>query len=361
MMLTTWLQSIGAGDGLTALGIRALAAAVAALVLSLVIGRYLIRGFRRARVTEDVAQPDSQRLDEMRRCKKGTPTMGGLMIIGAMLVAVAVFAQATSFCVLLACGAMLAFAALGFIDDYLKLRRGSAEVGRLLTRKVKLAVEFAIGLGIAALILWHTRENADLWGRLAMPFTSGGLYLGWAYGLVAAFVIAGMTNAVNLTDGLDGLAGGCSLATAFVLAVIACSLSAPTAQGAFIPGAEELTVVCAALVGALLGFLWYNRHPARIFMGNVGALAVGGVLSVSVVALRQEVLSLLFAAVFVIEALSVALQVGWFKLTRKRIFLCAPFHHHLEFAGWPETKVTSRLWMLSAASGGLALILFRCG
>jgi phospho-N-acetylmuramoyl-pentapeptide-transferase len=274
---------------------------------------------------------------------------------------VAVFAQATSFCVLLACGAMVALAALGFIDDYLKLRRGSAEVGRLLKRKVKLAVEFALGLGIAALILWHTRENADLWGRLALPFTSGGLYLGWAYALVGAFVIAGMTNAVNLTDGLDGLAGGCSLAVAFVLAVIAYSLSAPTSQGAFIPGAEELTVVCAALVGALLGFLWYNRHPAQIFMGNVGALAVGGLLSVSVVALRQEVLSLLFAAVFVIEALSVALQVGYFKLTRKRIFLCAPFHHHLEFAGWPETKVTSRLWMLSAATGGLALVLFRCG
>ncbi len=358
-MLTAWFQSLAAGDGLTALGWRALAATIMALVSSLVIGRYLIGRFRRASVTEDVTQPDSQRLDEMRKSKKGTPTMGGLMIIGAVLIAIALFAKATSFCVLLACGAMLALALLGFVDDYLKLRRGSAEVGRILKRKVKLALEFTFGLGVAALILWHTRDNADLWGRLAVPFTAGGLYLGWAYALVAAFVIAGLTNAVNLTDGLDGLAGGCSVATAFVLAVIAGTLT--ETRVAFIPGAEELTVVCAALVGALLGFLWYNRHPARIFMGNVGALAIGGLLSVSVVALRQEVLSILFGAVFVIEALSVALQVGYFKLTHKRIFRCAPFHHHLEFAGWPETKVTSRLWMLSAASGGLALVLFRIG
>jgi phospho-N-acetylmuramoyl-pentapeptide-transferase len=326
--------------------------------LSLAIGGYLIRRFRRAQVTEDVTQPDSQRLDEMRKCKRGTPTMGGFMIVGAVIIALLLFARVTDFCVLLACGAMLALAVLGFIDDYLKLRRGSAAVGRILKRKVKLAIEFVLGLGIAALILWHTQDRADLWGRLAVPFTSGGLYLGWAYGLVAALVIAGLTNAVNLTDGLDGLAGGCSVATALVLAVIA---STSAGKGAFVSGAEELTVVCAALVGALLGFLWYNRHPARIFMGNIGALAVGGLLSVSVVLLRQEVLSLLFAAVFVIEAVSVALQVGYFKLTRKRIFLCAPFHHHLEFAGWPETKVTSRLWLLSAASGGLALILFRCG
>ena len=358
-MLTTWLESLGFGGQTAALWLRAPAAALVALAASLVIGRELVRRFRRASVTEDVTQPDSQRLDEMRRCKKGTPTMGGLMIIGAVLIAVALFARVASFCVLLACAAMLALAVLGFIDDYLKLRRGSAQVGRILKRKTKLAIELALGLGVAALILWHTRDNADLWGRLAVPFTTGGLHLGWAYALVVAFVIAGLTNAVNLTDGLDGLAGGCSLATALVLAVIAGS--SVSAHIAFIPGAEELTVVCAALVGALIGFLWYNRHPARIFMGNIGALAVGGLLSVSVVALRQEVLSVLFGAVFVIEALSVALQVGWFKLTHKRIFRCAPFHHHLEFAGWPETKVTSRLWMLSAATGGLALVLFRCG
>jgi phospho-N-acetylmuramoyl-pentapeptide-transferase len=367
----SWLYSLGAGQWATALGLRAAAALAVAFALSLVIGHYLIRYSRRMGLEEDVSQPDSERLDEMRRAKRGTPTMGGLMVLGAILVAVFAFADVTNFYVWLSCTAMAAAGVLGFFDDLLKLRRGAGAVGAVLSRKMKLGMTFVIGLAVGYLIWRHTVGESSIYGRLFVPLTNHSLALGWVYVVFTAFVVAAVTNAVNLTDGLDGLAAGSSLAAAWVLAIIAYASCSFAVIGFWakensdwikaVSGAGELVILCSALGGALVGFLWYNVHPAQIFMGNVGALAIGAVLAVVTVALKVELLFLLFGVVFVAEAASVLLQVGYFKLTRRRIFRCAPFHHHLEFGGWPETKVTQRLWIASGLGSVAALVVFRYG
>lgn len=190
-------------------------------------------------------------------------------------------------------------------------------------------------------------------GSLSIPFVSGSIYVGWGYLAVAAIIVAGAANGVNLADGLDGLAGGTSMFAALALAAIGIIGGKS--------GSVETAVVCLGLAGALAGFLVYNRHPARIFMGDTGSLAIGGLIGVATLSLGQEILFLLLGSVFVLEALSVAMQVGWYKLTRKRIFKCAPYHHHLEFLGWNEQRVTRHFWLVSALAGCLSVLLVAGG
>jgi len=357
MLLTGLLER--AGSDTTPAGLLAAAAAAAGVgaLASTGVGAALIRRFRRHGVTEDVSVPDSERLDALRRAKRGTPTMGGLMIIGGVLAAALLCAPPRPE-VALTCGVLLAFGGLGFVDDLLKLRRGAAGVGRVLNRRTKLAVEIALGLAAAAYIWRAVPAGAAAPGALVLPFGAGAVDLGAGYVLVGGLLIALTANAVNLTDGLDGLAGGCALAAALVPPAAAVLGAARPAGAWFDPGvAASAAVLCGGLAGALVGFLRYNRHPARIFMGDTGALAIGGLLGVVVLVMKLEVLYLLFGVVFLLEAASVALQVGWFKLTRRRIFRCAPFHHHLEFGGWTETGVVRCFWAAAFVAALAAVVL----
>ena len=341
-MIKFWLSSRAAG-WCGQVPFRAAGAAVTAFLLSLVIGRVLIRYLRRLSVYEDISEPDSARIEELRRGKEGTPTMGGLMILAAVLLTTAVWCDLRNFYVLTAMGSMAALGALGLADDHIKRTRPGS---RGLKRRTKLAFQLAVGL-LLGVLLW---AYVPFCTRLVLPGFAPDL--GAFYIVVAAIVIAGASNAVNLTDGLDGLASGCAVVTALGLGAASCLVGrAGVSESlgiAHVPGAAELAVFCGGLVGAVLGFLWYNCHPAEIFMGDTGSLPLGGVIGWIALVLKFELLLLLLAAVFVAELASVALQVGWFKMTRRRIFRCAPIHHHFQFLGWPETKVTVRFWIVAA-------------
>lgn len=330
--------------------VRLVCAALFGFLVSLLVGRRMIALFNRRGVIEDVSQPDSETLDRLRASKKGTPTMGGLMIIAGVLASVILFAG-MSVGVALAIGIMLIFGGLGAVDDYIKLRFGSKEVGRKITRKKKLLIALAAGAASGWVIMIYAPSGEA--GILSIPFVSGSIYVGWGYLAIAAIIVAGAANGVNLADGLDGLAGGTSMFAALALAAIGIIGGAS--------GSVETAVVCLGLAGALAGFLVYNRHPARIFMGDTGSLAIGGLIGVATLSLGQEILFLLLGSVFVLEALSVAMQVGWYKLTRKRIFKCAPYHHHLEFLGWNERRVTRHFWLVSALAGCLSVLLVAGG
>ena len=353
MVLDRILEMLTPGQ---AAAVRAGAAFAVAVAVSAWSGGALVRRFRRRGIVEDVSVPDSARLDRLRRSKKGTPTMGGIMILAGVAAAMACCAPAGRAApVIIACAVMALYGALGLLDDGLKRRFGAAGVARRLTRKRKLAIEMVIALAAAAALYADAARAGGAAPGLLRVSGETGLDLGWAYVPLAALVIAATANAVNLTDGLDGLAAGCSLAAAAVPLAIGLGLVGAVEGDAPAEAARALAPLCAALMGALAGFLYYNRHPAKIFMGDTGSLAIGGVLGVVVVAAKLEALFLLFGSVFLLETASVALQVGWFKMTRRRLFRCAPFHHHLEFAGWPEVRVVNCFWAASIATAALAL------
>ncbi len=320
---------------------RAMLAAVISLVLSLLLGPALIRWLR----TGQFGQPVSQYAPESHKAKKGTPTMGGLLIVSALMVASLLMADVFNLYVLVTLGVTLGFAAIGFTDDWQKVTQGrNAGV----SARQKLAWQFAIaGAGMVVLCL---RPDFDT--HLAVPFLKHVRPdLGWWYVPFGALVVVGASNAVNLTDGLDGLAIGPVMTTSVTLAILAyCAGNARIAEYLYIasiPGVGELSVVCAATAMAGLGFLWFNAHPAQMFMGDVGSLPLGAVLGMVAVVSKNELVLLLAGAVFVVEALSVIIQLGSIKLRGKRVFLMAPIHHHFEKAGWPETQVVVRCWILS--------------
>jgi len=334
-------------------------AALSAFAFSLVFGRLLIRLFRRRGVIEDVAKPDSATLDRLHSVKRGTPTMGGLMILAATLASTLLWANVRDGLVLLGLGTLLGLGALGFADDYLKLTRRPR---RGLRARTKLAGQLMVGL-VVGVLLWRGTHTAPADGHVLSSLVEGGVRLGPWFAVLAALAIAIMSNGVNLTDGVDGLAGGCVALAMLALAALAgvmchAALSVTLGLG-HMPEARGLAVLCAAVGGATLGFLWYNGHPAQIFMGDTGSLALGGLLGFVAVALRQEMLVLLLGCVFVVELLSVVLQVACFKATGRRLFRCSPIHHHFEFAGWPETKVTVRFWIVMVVALVCTVALFR--
>jgi len=343
---------------------RAVAAAITAFLISLLFGNLVIRVLTALKLGQPIRQASEvHRLAELHGGKQGTPTMGGVLIIGAVFISSLLWARPDNRFVWLALFAMLYLGGLGFADDYLKVTKKNTSG---VSGRIKLLFQFILAGIITAVFL--TSPLLEVQAReLFVPFVKSPVIvnMSWFTFFFFALVIVGSSNAVNLTDGLDGLAIGCTVTVAFDYALlsyvagnfrIAEYLAVP-----FYPFTAELTIVCAALVGAGLGFLWYNCHPARVFMGDTGSLAIGGLIGVVAICCKQELLLVVVGGVFVIEAVSVILQVLSFKLTGKRIFAMSPLHHHFELAGWKENVVIVRFWIVSGifALLGLATLKLR--
>jgi len=343
---------------------RAVAAAVTAFLLSLAFGKFVIRKLIRLRARQPIRGADEvHRLAELHSSKQGVPTMGGVLVIGSVVASSIMWARPDNRFVWLALFSMVYLGVLGFVDDYLKVtKKKSAGVSG------RLKLVFQIALAGVVTTVFLTNPLIEVQARsLYLPFLKAPVItnMGGFTLIFFAFIIVGSSNAVNLTDGLDGLAIGCTITVAFAYSLLAYAAGnfriAEYLQVPFYPYTGELTVVCSALVGAGLGFLWFNCHPARVFMGDTGALAIGGVIGVIAICCKQELLLAVVGGVFVLEAVSVILQVLSFRMTGKRIFAMSPLHHHFELSGWKENTVIVRFWILSAifALLGLATLKLR--
>ena len=342
---------------------RSAGAAVTALVLSWMFGPPLIAWLQRLKFGQDYVDKAEEGGTLIARVlsKKGTPTMGGILIVAAMDLSAVLWAQWNTL-VLLTLLSVVVFAGLGFYDDYAKITKQS---GAGAAAKIKLIVQSALGLFIALYLLWVSATR-ELVSDIMVPFYKYPIATSAVLGIIVTMLtIVGSSNAVNLTDGLDGLAIGCTIIVSIVfLFVTYLSGNAVTAKYLAIPhviGAGELTVFCAAMIGAGLGFLWFNCHPAKVFMGDTGSLALGGALGIIAVLIHQPFLLVIAGGVFVAEAGSVMLQTTWFKYTRKkygtgrRIFLMSPLHHHFEKKGWYESQVVTRFYILCVLCAVVAL------
>ncbi|MEW6334679.1 MAG: phospho-N-acetylmuramoyl-pentapeptide-transferase [Thermodesulfobacteriota bacterium] len=321
---------------------RTIYAAITALVICFVIGPWLIRRLQSLQIGQTIREdgPDSH------LAKKGTPTMGGILIIFAVTISTLLWANLTVGYIWLAVMVMLGFGLIGFLDDYRKFTRQNSKG---VPAKARLGAEVAIALFVSVILYMKPGYNS----AVTIPFFKTVLPdLGWVYILLSTFIIVGAANAVNLTDGLDGLAIGPAITcfmTYLLFAYFAGNIKiASYLQIPYVAGTGELAIFCGAIVGAGIGFLWYNTYPAQVFMGDVGALSLGGSLGAVAVLTKQEILLAIVGGVFVMETFSVIFQVGWFKLTKgRRIFQMAPIHHHFELKGWPEPKVIVRFWIIS--------------
>ncbi|KAB2824357.1 phospho-N-acetylmuramoyl-pentapeptide-transferase [Aliivibrio finisterrensis] len=325
------------------LSFRAILSIITALTISLWMGPKLIKWLQNLQIGQ-VVRDDGP---ESHFSKRGTPTMGGIMILTAITVTVFLWADLTNPYVWAVMFVLLGYGAVGFVDDYRKVVRKNTDG---LIARWKYFWQSAIALVVAFALYAYGKDTAAT--QLVVPFFKEIMpQLGLTYILLTYFVIVGTSNAVNLTDGLDGLA---IMPTVFVAAGFA-FIAWATGNVQFanylhiphIPQASELVVVCAAIVGAGFGFLWFNTYPAQVFMGDVGSLALGGALGTIAVLVRQEFLLVIMGGVFVVETLSVILQVGSYKLRGQRIFRMAPIHHHYELKGWPEPRVIVRFWIIS--------------
>ena len=323
---------------------RAAGATLTALVLMLLLGPRFIRMLRRMSVGQNIREVGP----ETHQVKAGTPTMGGLLILFGWMGATLLWARLDNSYVWLVVAATLAFGAIGFWDDFVKVRQ-KRNLGLTARGKILLQVLAAGLVGVALLVLPAEKPFEP---TLTFPFLKEVvLPLGVLYVPFMMVVLVGATNAVNLTDGLDGLAIGATLVVAGTYAVFTYVAGhagvANYLQVQHVPGAGEVAVFCTALVGASLGFLWFNSHPAEVFMGDVGSLSIGGAIGTVAVLAKQELVLVLVGGLFVMEALSVIIQVASFKLTGKRVFRMAPLHHHFELAGWSEPKIIVRFWILA--------------
>lgn len=334
-----------AGDSRTLLTARTAAAAVTSFLMALLLGPLAIKWLK-SRFRERIDSA-SATLNELHAAKKNTPTMGGLFISAAILIAVLLWGNLSSSFVQIALVTVVGFTAIGAYDDWIKLKTSK----RGLSVRQKLVAQSVLSAGLAA---WLFTAMKDIDGGLDLvwPFGNAALAMGIAFIPWTAFVLVGSSNGVNLTDGLDGLASGCmifagSAMTALTYlaghSVMADYLSIP-----FVPGAGEMAIVVGAMVGAMLGFLWFNCYPAQIFMGDAGSLPMGALLGLAALVTRQELLLVLIGGIFVIETLSVLAQVGWFKLTGRRLIACSPLHNHFLFKGDHEIKIVTRFWIGSA-------------
>jgi len=344
---------------------RATFAAVTAFLISLIFGPRIICRLKELNFIEKIRRGETyKQLENQHSHKEGIPTMGGLLILLSVLVPSLLWARLDLHQIWVAMAAMLWMGVIGFIDDQFKLRGIGGRRG--LPESVKLIGQTLLGLGIA-LFLYSWAESAPWASQLIVPFYKHPLV--WDMGLLGVLliilVVVGSSNAVNLTDGLDGLAIGCVGIAAFACAVLAYVSGhreiAAYLNILFVPGAGELTVFCAALVGASLGFLWFNSYPAQVFMGDTGSLACGAALGTVAILIKKELFLILIGGIFVIEAFSVLSQRYYFKLTRRlsgegrRIFLCAPLHHHFQYRKLAENKITVRFWICALVFALLAL------
>lgn len=346
---------------------RAVAAALIAFSVSLLFGDRLIRMLISLKIGQPVrTKEEVDKLFELHGKKAGTPTMGGLLIIGSLVLAVLLCCRLNNPFVWVVLCVTLGLGALGFVDDWKKVTQKNSKG---VSSRGKLVIQWGMSLA-AGWFLYHTPWGADGYFReLQLPFIKKELFhvadMGWFTILFFALVIVGCSNAVNLTDGLDGLASGCTVSAGLAYAVFSYvtghRVAAEHLLIAHNESAGELTPVCLALVGAAIGFLWFNCFPARVFMGDTGSMAIGGALGATAICCKQEVVLVIVGGVFVMEAASVMLQVTWFKITRKlygeprRLFRMTPIHHHFELKGWKESQVIVRFWILSVVCAILGL------
>jgi phospho-N-acetylmuramoyl-pentapeptide-transferase len=343
---------------------RAIAAAVTAFLLTLIFGNFVIRILIALKLGQPIrGAAEVHRLAELHGGKQGTPTMGGVLVIGSVFVSSLIWARLDNRFVWLVLFCMVYLGALGFADDYLKVTKKKSDG---ISGRIKLVFQIALALIVTAVFL--SSPLLEVQARaLYVPFVKAPVIanMSWFTFVFFLLVIVGSSNAVNLTDGLDGLAIGCTVTVAFAYALLSYAAGnfriAEYLQVPFYPFAGELTVVCSALIGAGLGFLWFNCFPAKVFMGDTGSLSIGGMIGVVAICCKQELLLTVVGGVFVIEAVSVILQVMSFKLTGKRIFVMSPLHHHFELTGWKENTVIVRFWILSIifALLGLATLKLR--
>lgn len=339
------MEFVSTGDSRVFLTARIALASVTSYLLAMLFGPRAIRWLKR-RFPERIDSA-SDKLNEIQKNKQATPTMGGLFILAALVIAVLMWGDLTSPYVLLGLFVTVSFGALGAVDDWIKLstqRNG-------LKARTKLLVQTALAL-VVGYVLYRVNGDKPQGLELIWPLGEAGVWLGAGFIVWSVPVIVGSSNAVNLTDGLDGLAGGCTIfaGSAFVAlcylaghVVMAEYVSVP-----YISGAGELGVVLGALVGAMMGFLWFNCYPAQVFMGDTGALTIGALLALAALVTRQEALLIICGGMFVIETLSVIAQVAWFQITGKRLIACSPLHNHYLFKGQHEMKIVVRFWIGSA-------------
>jgi len=351
--------------------LRMAAAAVASFVIVFALGPRMIRYLIRKKIG-DRPEFDHADLNELARHKSNTPTMGGILIVIAIFAAILLFADLGNMYIRIALVVLLLFGGLGGVDDWLKLRHSagvSSRDGLKMWEKIVFQIGFAV---LAAIFTYHHGAASEIGGlnpahSFYVPFYAEPIALPklW-YVVITILTMVGACNAVNLTDGMDGLASGCTTIVAGVLLLLSWVVGVAAWATFFdlplVVGSQEMTVLCAAVLGGCLGFLWYNAHPAQVFMGDTGSLPLGAMLGYIAVVTRQEVLLLIAGGVFVMEAGSVLLQIGYFKATKpaaglqgKRLFRCAPLHHHFHLGGWAESKVVVRFWLLGIIFAALAL------
>lgn len=337
---------------------RSIAAFITAIFISIFLGPKFIALLQKHQAVETIDED----LPDTHRSKKGTPTMGGLIVLSSLLISSLLWNNLTNSQILIMYLTTIWLGGVGFLDDYLKNFR-HAKKG--LIARYKLLLQVSFGILVASMLYYGNSVDINI-AQINLPFLKESfLDLGWVFIPFAVFMITGTSNAVNLTDGLDGLAGGTTAIVVFSLGIMAYLkghfVIASYLNLDFISNAGELTVFTAALVGTLLGFLWYNIKPAQIFLGDTGSLALGGIISVLAILLREELFFAIASGIFIVEALSVILQRYYFKYTRlktgtgKRIFKCAPIHHHFEMKGIPENKIVFRFWIVAFLLAAVAL------
>lgn len=340
--------------------VRTVGAAGTAFFLCVILGPLTIRWLKRLKVGDQVSKEDAPPLYDLHAHKVGTPTMGGVLIVGAVVLSTMLWAKPTNFFVQISVATISIMGLIGFYDDYTKLRKKQSKG---LSARRKLLLQLVWAAVVVAVLLAHP-ATAERTRQLMVPFLKTPLLsqmgIFGSFLLVAA-VLVGAANAVNLTDGVDGLAIGCSSSVALsylVMSYVAGHIAfAEYLMIPFINGSGELAVFCGCLAGASLGFLWHNCHPAAVFMGDTGSLALGGAVAIVAILIKQEIVLIIVGGVFVMEAASVILQVASFKLRGgKRIFRMAPIHHHFEMKEWSETQVTVRFWILSILFALLGLL-----
>lgn len=325
--------------------LRSAGASITAFLLSLWLGPRIIAWLKKVNVTQNQKREYADSIHTFYAYKEKVPTMGGILIVVAVVISMLLWGNLTNRFIWILLGTITSFGAVGFLDDWIKLRSRSS---RGLSSLTKILGQLIIGVAVGLYL--YMDPVFDKW--LYLPFLKKGtIYLGIFFIPLVVFVLVGTSNALNLTDGLDGLAIGCTLFTSISLGIIsylvgrvdfAAYLSIP-----YVPAAGEIAVFSAALVGASAGFLWFNCYPAEVMMGDTGSLSLGGVIGTIAVLIKKEMVLIIIGGVFVWEALSVILQVASYKLFRKRIFRMSPFHHHLQLKGWAESKVTIRLWIIA--------------
>lgn len=346
-LLSDWISEFRVFRYIT---VRAVAGAGTSFLLILILGPWVIEKLRRLNIGQYERKEEAPPLYVLHGKKEGTPTMGGLMIIGAILISTLLWAVPTNPFIWVVLSTMCWMGFVGFWDDYLKVSKKNTKG---LRGRTKLLLEL-LWCALIMVVLLNLPETKGKVCQLMLPFMKEPFLpdMGAVFGfLFLAMVLIGACNAVNLTDGLDGLAIGCSASVGFSYFVMAYVAGHSTfAEYLRIPhirGSGELAVFCGCLLGACLGFLWYNCHPAKVFMGDTGSLALGGAIGMVAVLIKQEITLVIVGGVFVMEAMSVIMQVASFKLRGKRIFAMAPIHHHFEMKQWSETQVTVRFWVLS--------------